>query len=234
MASTFTIQNTANWSLSFLEQQPLEINGMEPALSSAQLVLSTLLGPPLVWPWNRSILAFTSASQDYQASGLTNFGFLEGGTVQPATGGKSWELNVKLLLHTDQSNARPQYIGPLLDDGAGNLTFRFSPSPDQSYNAKLIYQRSAPRIQSLAFTWYPVPDDLVYLPMWGFLAMMSLIGNDARFNEYNQKFVTAVLSAQGGLTDLERNIFIGNWMRVSSQIMSTQMSTQERFRAREQ
>jgi hypothetical protein len=180
------------------------------------------------------VLAFSSATQDNQVTGLTNWGFLEGGTVQPASGGKSWELQVKLLLHSDQSNARPVYCGPLLDDGAGNITFRFSPSPDQNYNAKLIYQRGAPRIQSLAYTWAPVPDDIVYVPMWGFLAMMSLIGNDARFNEYNQKFVTAVLSNQGGLTDLERNIFIGNWMRVSSQIMSTQLATQERFKAREQ
>ena len=234
MSSSITIQNTINWALAFLEQQPVSINGMDPALQSAQLVLSTLLGPPLVWPWNRSILAFTSANQDYQAVGLTNFGFLEGGTVQPASGGKSWELQVKLLLHSDQSNARPQYAGPLLDDDMGNITFRFSPSPDQSYNAKLVYQRKAPLIQSLAYTWSPVPDDMAYMPMWGFLAMMSLIGNDARFNEYNQKFVTSVLSQQGGLTDLERNIFIGNWMRVASQINSTQMATQERFRAREQ
>jgi hypothetical protein len=215
--------------------QPVEIVGMEPALSSAQLVLSTLLGPPLVWPWNRSILAFASGTnQDYQALGLNDWGFLEGGTVQPVSGGKSMELQVKLVLHSDQSNARPYYCGPLLDDGAGNITFRLNPSPDQNYNVKLIYQRKTPRIQSLAYTWAPVPDDLAYIPMWGFLAMMSLIGNDARFNEYNQKFVTAVLSAQGGLTDLERNIFIGNWMRVASQITSTQMATQERFRAREQ
>jgi hypothetical protein len=227
------VQNTVNWMLPLLEMQPLEITGMEPVLSSAQLVLSTLLGPPLVWPWNRSVLPFTTANQDYAAI-LPDFSFLEGGTVQPQTGGKSWELTVKLLLHSDQSSARPQYIGPLLDDGQGNITFRFSPSPDQSYNAKLIYQRNAPRIQSLAATWAPVPDDMSYMPMWGLLAMMSLIGNDARFNEYNTKFVTAVLGAQGGLTDLERNIFIGNWMRVASQITSTQMATQERFKAREQ
>lgn len=233
MASTKTIQATANWCLPFLEMQPFEVLGMEPAVSSAQLVLSTLLGPPLVWPWNRSILSFATPNQDYAATGLNDFGFLEGGSVKPSGGGKSWELQVKLLLHSDQSNARPLYCGPLLDDGQGNITFRFSPSPDQAYDAKLIYQRTAPLIQSMAYTWYPVPDDMAYLPMWGFLAMMSLIGNDARFNEYNQKFVTSVLGAQGGLTDLERNIFIGNWMRVSSEIMATQMSTQERYRARE-
>ena len=106
-------------------------------------------------------------------------------------------------------------------------------APDQAYNHTLLYQRRAPQLLSLAYTWAPVPDDKVYMPMWGFLAMMSLIGNDARFNEYNSKFITSVLSNQGGLSDLERNIFIGNWMRVQSQVQSTQLATQERFKARE-
>ena len=233
MASTITIQNTVNAIKAFIEQQPVLVNGQEPALSSAQLVLSTLLSPPLAWPWNRSITSYTSANQDNQVTGLTTFGFLEGGVVQPASGGKSWELSVQLVLHPDQSAARPAYCAPLIDDGQGDITFRTSPAPDQSYLHTLVFQRKAPRLLSLAYTWAPVPDDLAYIPMWGFLAMMSLIGNDARFNEYNGKFVTSVLSQQGGLTDLERNIFIGNWMRVMSQVQSTQLATQERYKARE-
>ena len=63
--------------------------------------------------------------------------------------------------------------------------------------------------------------------------MMSLIGNDARFNEYNSKFTTSLLAAQGGLTDMERNIFLANWTRVMSQLQGTQLGTQERYKARE-
>jgi hypothetical protein len=62
---------------------------------------------------------------------------------------------------------------------------------------------------------------------------MSLIGNDARFNEYNQKFVTALLSAQGGLTDLERNLFLGNWLRATTQLQGAALATTERYKARE-
>jgi hypothetical protein len=171
--------------------------------------------------------------QDSQQAGLSDFGFLEGGTVTPHSGGKPYELAVKQMLHVDASLARPQWCAPFLDDGAGNITFRLTPSPDQQYDVVLPYQKRAPVLMSLAFTWAPLPDDKNYIAQWGFLAMMSLIGNDARFNEYNAKFTMSLLAAQGGLTDMERNIFLANWTRVLSQLQGTQMGTQERYRARE-
>lgn len=232
MASTVTLQNTVNWALSYLEQQPMEINGLEPALSSANLILQTILGPPFAWPFNRGIISFSTSTQDTVQGSLSNFGFLEGGTVQAATG-KAWEISVKNLLVTDVQQARPQFCAPLIDDGQGNITFRLTPSPDQSYQVILPYQRKAPIMMSLASTWSPIPDERQYLCQWGFLAMMSLISNDARFNEYNAKFVTSVLGAQGGLTDMERNIFLANWTRVMSQLQSIQLGTAERYKARE-
>ena len=233
MPSTITLQNTINWALAYLEQQPVLVNGMEPALGSANLILQTILGPPFAWPFNRGILTFSTSNQDTQQSGLGNYGFPEGGTVQPASGGKPFELAVKNVLQPEGNQARPLWYSPWIDDGAGNITFRFMPAPDQNYNVILPYQKRAPILLSLAYTWAPLPDDKNYIAQWGFLAMMSLIGNDARFNEYNQKFVTALLAAQGGLTDLERNIFLANWTRVMSQLQGTQLGTAERYRARE-
>lgn len=232
MPSTITISATCSWAAAFLEQQPLLINGMEPALGSANLVLQTILGPPFAWPFNRKIIMFDTSAQDSTQSGLNDFGFLEGGTVKPP-GGKPFEIAVKQILHTDASQARPQWCAPYIDDGAGNITFRLTPSPDQNYTVVLPYQKRAPILMSLAYTWAPLPDDKNYIAQWGFLAMMSLIGNDARFNEYNAKFTMSLLAAQGGLTDMERNIFLANWTRVLSQLQSTQMGTQERYRARE-
>jgi hypothetical protein len=234
MASTVTIQNTLSWELPFLEQQPQLINGLEPALSSAQLVLDTILGPPFAWPWNRGITSFTTANQDYTINGLTHFGFLEGGSVTAtATGGKPMAVAVKHFLELDANSARPTHASPYIDDGAGNITFRLMPSPDQSYVVVLPYQKKAPRLYSVAQTWAPIPDDKNYICQWGHLALMSLIGNDARFNEYNQKFVTALLSAQGGLTDLERNLFLGNWLRATTQLQGAALATTERYKARE-
>ena len=233
MPSTITLQDTATWSLSYLEQQPILINGLDPALGSANLVLQTILGPPFSWPFNRRILAFSTSAQDYQQTGLADFGFLEGGTVQPSVGGKAWEISVKNFLSTDLQQARPQFCAPFLDDGLGAITFRLTPMPDQSYNVLLPYQRKAPLLLSMAYTWAPIPDERNYICQWGFLAMMSLISNDARFNEYNAKFITSLLGAQGGLNDLERNIFLANWTRVMAQLQGTQLATSERYKARE-
>jgi hypothetical protein len=231
MASTITLFNTVNWASGFLDQQPLEINGQEPALGSANLVLQTILGPPFCWPWNRAVLTYTTAAQDYTASALSSFGFMEGASVQ--AGGRTWEVMVKNLLQSESQQAKAMHVSPLIDDGQGNITFRLSPAPDQSYVVTAVYQKKAPTLYSLAQTWTPVPDEKNYICQWGFLALMSLIGNDARFNEYNTKFVTGLLGAQGGLTDLERNIFLSNWTRVLAQMQGTQLATTERYKARE-
>ncbi len=232
MASNQTLQNTINWASSYLEQQPVLVNGIEPAVSSANLILQTILGPPFQWPWNRGALTYTTATQDF-ALAVADFGFLEGGTVQAESGGKPWEISVKQVLHVDNSSARPQYCSPFIDDGAGNITFRLTPAPDQAYVVTLPYQRKAPTIYSMGSSWTPLPDEKNYLARWGFLAMMSLIGADARFNEYNSKFVTALLGQQGGLSEMERNIFLANWTRVLSQLQSNQLGTTERYKARE-
>jgi hypothetical protein len=233
MASTITIQQTVNWEAAFLEQQPVLINGLEPALSSAQLVLQTVLGPPFAWPWNRGILNYTTSSQDYTAAGLTEFGFLEGGSVQAVAAGKPMALAVKHFLELDASASRPQHVGAYIDDGAGNITFRLMPAPGESYVITIPYQKKCPVLYSVAQTWAPIPDEKQYICQWGHLALMSLVGNDARFNEYNQKFVTALLSAQGGLTELERNLFLGNWLRAAAQMQSNQLGVTERYKARE-
>jgi hypothetical protein len=41
------------------------------------------------------------------------------------------------------------------------------------------------------------------------------------------------LSAQGGLTDLERNLFLGNWLRATTQLQGASLATTERYKARE-
>jgi hypothetical protein len=234
MASTITIQQTLNWQAAFLEQQPVLINGEDPAVSSAQLVIQTMLGPPFAWPWNRGIATFTTADQDFTVSGLSAFGFLEGGSVQAnVVGGRPMAIAVKHFLEQDASGARPTHASAYIDDGTGNITFRLMPAPDQSYSVVLPYQKKPPLIYSVAQTWSPIPDEKNYICQWGHLSLMSLIGNDARFNEYNQKFVTSLLATQGGLSELERNLFLGNWLRAAMQLQGAGLSVQERYRSRE-
>ena len=235
MPSSITLANTINGIKAFIEQQPVDVNGMEPALSAANLIKQVILMAPLAWPFNRAQVNYSTSTQDYTVSGLTDFGFLEGGSVQLSTDSKPWALEVKIVMETDQSNARPRFVSPLIDDGMGNITFRIMPAPDPTKvtAVNLFYQRKARQMLSMAALWSPIPDDKVYMPQWGFLAMMSLIGNDARFNEYNAKFITSVLASQGGLSATEKALFAANWNRALSSTQSIQLENQERFKARQ-
>lgn len=234
MASTKTIQDTVNWLSAFIEQQPVLINGMDPALESANLILATMLGPPFSWPWNRAAVNFVANAQDTLVAGLNGFGFLEAGSLTPQAGGSPMPLQIELVMESDSTQgARPRSVAHLLDDGAGNITFRLVPAPSVAYVVNLLTQNKAPVVQSLGYTWAPVPDEKVRIAEWGMLALMSLIGNDGRFGEYNQKWITAILSEQGGLSELKKNIWLANWLRTVQQLQGTQLSTSERYKARE-
>lgn len=58
--TTKTIQDTVNWAkrLSF-ERNPVIGNSLEPALTSANMVMQTILAPPLDWWWNTLEVVFT-------------------------------------------------------------------------------------------------------------------------------------------------------------------------------
>lgn len=84
MAATKTLQDSINWCQPFLNWANLSIgiNG-EPAMSSANLTLQTITGPPFVWPWNRATANFqtTQGVQDYSLN-IANYGFLEAASLQ--------------------------------------------------------------------------------------------------------------------------------------------------------
>jgi len=234
MPSTRTIQSTLNWLASYIEQQPTSINGLEPALTAANLVLQTLLSPPFAWPFNRAYVNFVASGQDTTVAGLSNFGFIEGGNATKQSGGNPDPLEVRLLLEGDASQgSRPRFVCEFINDDAGNITFRIVPAVNENYVVNLITQNKPPLLQSLGYTWAPFPDEKAYIPEWGLLALMELIGGGSRWQVYNQKFVTALLAAQGGLSDLQKNIFLARWTSVQAQLQGTQLSTTERFKARE-
>lgn len=58
--STVTIQDTMNWAKQMSFNRPSGIgNSLEPALSSANMVMQTILGPPFSWVWNNENIVFT-------------------------------------------------------------------------------------------------------------------------------------------------------------------------------
>jgi hypothetical protein len=234
MASTRNLQASVNWVLPHLRFQPFNISAQQPALDSANLILQTILGPPFIWPWNRFTITFTATAnvQDYPVPAPT-FGFLEGGAcIDPSTN-KPMEMSVKSRLEADSQSERPSYVAAQVDDNAGTITFRLMPAPDRGYPIVLTAQRKAPIMTSLACFWQPIPDELAYVYDHGLLSMGSLLTSDPRFQIYGQRFVAHLLGRQTGLSEMERNIFLANWLQVTNMLQTSQMKTQQGIAARQ-
>lgn len=71
--STVTIQDTMNWAkrMSFNRLSAIG-NSLEPALTSAQIVMATILGPPFSYWWNNKELTFTCNTVPVVSSAITN------------------------------------------------------------------------------------------------------------------------------------------------------------------
>ena len=267
-------------------------NNLEPALTAANCVMQTILGPPFQFWWNTQELSFTTSPVANTAaitnvvvaagiatittantfavgnlvipSGVTTATFLNGqllivltatatqitaavttqtyathadtGTLTNATTQDytiaapsfshiqhatvldttrtppNWvELKVQNNLALDSRNARPTFVGPEIEDGNGNMTFRVMPSPNGVYPVSVHVQLAAPRITSINQTWSPMPDFMQYIYTWGFLALIWAFADDARFQIANAKFTAGLLARAEGLTEEERNIFLNNW-----------------------
>lgn len=215
MATTLTLQNSINFVAPILKNQPLMVSGFEPALSAANMVLQTILGPPFKWRFNRNTFSFaiTGAATDY-VEALADFGFLETQWLKDASG-SILPLQGAIALPIDSNPARPTKIAIEFDDNAGNLTFRMDRKPDAAYTVYGDYQKKAALLTSAASVWGTVPDEFSYIFNEGFLCRMCLLVNDSRFPVFENYFVAHLLGAQDGLTDQERNIFLANWANVS-------------------
>lgn len=227
MSSTINLQQTMNWALPYIDYQPLDIGGMEPALTNANIIRQTILGPPFSWPWNRVENSATTCEvgeQDYQMA-LSDFGFLE--TAWITLGGKKFELKLKRRLSQDGSEGRPEFIAVQLDDNNGNITFRISPQPSQAFTLTVVYQRKALPLVTFASRWDPIPDELSYIVNPGFLALSMPLVDNPEFATFNDRFIAHLLSAQDGLDEMQRNIFIANWLDVTKQIQRSGLQVQQ-------
>lgn len=232
MASTVELQATINWASSFVDFTSLNIgsggSSNEPAITNANIILQTILGPPFKWNWNRATVSITTAAgtQDYATSAAT-FGFLEGASA--TISGSSFALKeIKQDLTVGTESGRPQSIAPQIDDNAGNITFRFLPVPDAIYTVVPYFQKRIPGLfTSLSGTWAPIPDQFQYLYSYGFLALAMAYDDDARFPVFNQKFIAHLLGAQQGLSETERNMFLDTWNLITRQEQLSGLKAQQ-------
>jgi hypothetical protein len=233
MPATRNIMSSALFSLPFLGYQPVNVSNGEPALTAANLTKQTILGPPFTWPWNRATFQFEidGTSQDYNVT-IPTFNFLEKVWVTD-TEGKVTEIKVRLSLAAESHVQRPQSIAVQNQADDGTVTFRMNAIPDQSYTVDGFYQEAPILMTSLAASWGPIPDYLSYLYDWGFLSTVAMLTKDARFPIFGQKFTSHLLGAQGGLTAMQRNIFLGNWLEVVAASQESNLVTQQGIAARQ-
>jgi hypothetical protein len=125
---------------------------------------------------------------------------------------------------------RPAFISTQSSDESGTtFKFRFLPVPDETYQVILTYQQ-VPKIFSIgaptSLTW-GIPDQLQYIYTYFFLFFMLDYFEDARAARYRQLAVAALLARQSGLSETDRNLFLGNWLPLMKQEISAQESTQQ-------
>lgn len=221
----------------FLGYQPVNISNGEPAMQAANMVKQTVLSPPFRWVWNRSGTVFQMDPnakewpQDMLLD-LDDFGFLENVWLEDPDGNVK-EIEVRQSLSAESAVQRPaSAAAQLVDLDNGNVILRLNAVPDMAYAVGMFYQREPVQVTSLASQWSPLPDSLSYIYDWGFLAMVSMILKDARFPIFWQKFTSHLLGAQDGLTAMQRNIFLGNWLEVLTTQERSQSVTQQGVQAR--
>jgi hypothetical protein len=236
MSATRNLQSSALFSLPFIGYQPVNISNSEPAVTAANLTKQTILGAPFRWNYNRAAFGFPTEpeTQDYFFP-LTDFGFLERVTLTDSKGVVK-EIEIVQSLSAESVQKRPGSIAANLLDDTGDVTFRLNAMPPdgETYQINGFYQKAPILMSSMANTWAPIPDHLAYIYDWGFLSFVSLLTKDARFPIFSQRFTAHLLGAQEGLTALERNIFLGNFLQVMTAQERAQMTTQQGVTARQQ
>lgn len=236
MASTITLQSSINWAQANVISRGIPLTSWgtnEPAISSANIIRQTILGPPFKWRWNRATVTLpntTQGNQDY-VQNISNFGFIEKAGVKDASN-NVFEIENKNSLGIDSAQGRPANVSAVYDDNSGNITFRFMPVPDGVYVPSVIYQKKPLLFANLTDFWTPIPDEYSYIYQWGFLALMQMYADDPRFQVSNAKFVAHLLGAAQGLSETERNLFLGNWLEITNQEGSEQIRLQQGWQAR--
>lgn len=147
----YTLTQTLNWAQAFTEYAPFTAGfGQEPAVSTANLIRSTLTSAPIVWPWNRAIYSVptptTKGTQDYSVllSAIPDFGFMEKITLTDPQG-KIWEVydvyNNQPMPNIGSGDAQRPQAASILTISSTAILLRFVGVPNAAYTITLIYQK---------------------------------------------------------------------------------------------
>lgn len=224
-STTITVQQTLNWAAAFINQRPSSgVGGFanEPALTTANKILGTILAPPLKFPWNRvenATIVTSVGVTDYSKS-IPAFGWLEKATItNSAMSPTVKEIEVFQVLAIEPKQNQPQKIAPIFDDNNGNVTFRLLPAPDApgvtptNYTVTLTYQNAPPILSALSSLWAPVPDKYAFLYETAMLAHLQLMYSPQLYALNMEMFYRQLVGVSEGLTETEKNIFLEDKLR---------------------
>lgn len=208
--STITLLRTVNYVRRFIRLAPLTFSGTnDPAMMMADWVRGFIMSPPFSWRWNRGVIpdtVLTPGTQDYTLN-LPAFGFLEQAAITDLTVPATYQLEISLDQQVESVLTQPTKVTANIDDGNGNIGFRFIGNPDLPYVFSGSYQLAAPTFTSLNDTWSPLPDYLFTVYSTGLLAKAYEYIGDERFAATIQMFVRQLSAFSGGLMDTQVNIF---------------------------
>jgi hypothetical protein len=160
MATANTILGTLSWAAASILNRPTQnVAGsyQEPALTNANWIMSTILGPPFAWQWNRGTASFTTnAGQSDYVVNIPTFGWLEKATYSNVNSNPPIvELEISPLLAASGKNNPPFKICVVFDNNAGQITFRLMSIPDNTYTISLTYQ-NAPIFATSLYSGIPM------------------------------------------------------------------------------
>jgi uncharacterized protein YqiB (DUF1249 family) len=239
----YTLQQTINFCQPFIQYSPLTAGvANEPAISIANMVLDTITMAPFTWGWNRneySSLTLVTDLQDYNAVPITDFGYLEKVSLTNAAGTYAYEIkdvyNSNALGVSVGPSAEPKSVSVKSIVFGTSISLRFLAIPDQAYTSVITYQKVITPLSALtgaSGTW-PLPSQYADIYNNLFLAeAFSAVDDDQSAARYRLRGVAALLSKAEGLTEMQRNMFLSQYLARDSQAMISQLRNQQATQAR--
>jgi hypothetical protein len=239
-----TLLQSINWASPFISYLNPAVGTLnEPAVSNANHVLQLFLSPDVgAWSWNRAKFSFTTVvgQQDYSEyiaiASVPIFGWLETATLKPAAGTIFQIKDIKNTepLAESSDQARPNAIAVQLDDGAGNITFRFMGNVDAIYTCTLNFQMAPQPFTVLTSTWAPIPDRYAYIYERGFLAETLEPIDAQRAMAEKQRFIMSLVSIAEGMTLANKALFVAQYLNIDAQTAAKMLDVQQAGTARGQ
>ena len=238
----YTLQNTIDWAQTFIEYSPLTAgNNNEPAVSVANMIISTITSAPFTWAWNReeydglTLEGSPSPEQDYSIP-ITDFGFLEKVTLINAAG--TYAFNVTDVYNTGalgvsvSKPAEPKGCSVHLVQYGINVTLRFIAIPDQNYDSVITYQKLIPDMSALGDPW-PIPGQYkdIFNNLFAAEAYQA-VDDDQQAQRYRMRGVAALLAKAEGLNEMQRNSVLAQFLVRGGQAQATQLRTNQGTQAR--